>query len=102
MNVEPQQSRTDQLSLFGEEKAALRPSQDGEAGSQSVGIGERQASPLSEGNRALETEPLMERICELENLNRAYKRVRWNRGSPGIDGMNVADLAPWIEAQRRS
>jgi RNA-directed DNA polymerase len=40
----------------------------------------------------------MERICEAANLNRAYKRVKENRGSPGIDGMNVAELAPWLKA----
>lgn len=40
----------------------------------------------------------MERICEPANLNRAYKRVKSNRGSPGIDGMTVAELAPWLKA----
>jgi RNA-directed DNA polymerase len=40
----------------------------------------------------------MERICAPENLNRAYKRVKSNRGSPGIDGMTVAELAPWLKA----
>jgi RNA-directed DNA polymerase len=40
----------------------------------------------------------MERICEAANLNRAYKRVKENRGSPGIDGMTVAELAPWLKA----
>jgi RNA-directed DNA polymerase len=40
----------------------------------------------------------MERICEPAKLNRAYKRVKSNRGSPGIDGMTVAELAPWLKA----
>ncbi|MGH9868277.1 MAG: group II intron reverse transcriptase/maturase [Candidatus Polarisedimenticolia bacterium] len=40
----------------------------------------------------------MERICEPANLNRAYKRVKENRGSPGIDGMTVAELGPWLKA----
>ena len=38
----------------------------------------------------------MERICELENLNRAYKRVKANRGSPGVDGMTVGELGAWL------
>jgi len=42
----------------------------------------------------------MERICKLENLNRAYQRVKSNRGSPGIDGMSVADLAAWLKAHK--
>ena len=50
----------------------------------------------SEGNRALVTDTLMERICELENLNRAYKRVKANRGSPGVDGMTVGEPGAWL------
>ena len=35
---------------------------------------------------------LMEAVCEPANLNEAYKRVRKNKGSPGVDGMTVKDL----------
>ena len=42
------------------------------------------------------TDTLMERICELDNLNRAYKRVKVNRGSPGVDGMTVSELGAWL------
>ena len=42
----------------------------------------------------------MERICQLENLNRAYQLVKSNRGSPGIDGMSVADLAAWLKSHK--
>jgi len=38
------------------------------------------------------TERLMEEVCERENLKQALKRVRENRGSPGIDGMTVGEL----------
>jgi site-specific recombinase XerD len=38
------------------------------------------------------TERLMEEVCERENLRRALRRVRENRGSPGIDGMTVGEL----------
>ena len=38
----------------------------------------------------------MERICEPKNLNRAYKRVKANRGSPGVDGMTVGELGAWL------
>jgi RNA-directed DNA polymerase len=38
----------------------------------------------------------MEKVCEPENLNRAYKRVKANKGSPGVDGMSVRDLGPWL------
>src|SRR5881409_3211653 len=34
-------------------------------------------------------EQLMEEVCERENLVRAWKRVRRNQGSPGVDGMTI-------------
>ena len=34
----------------------------------------------------------MERVCSSANLNRAYKRVKENKGAPGIDGMTVDQL----------
>ena len=37
---------------------------------------------------------LLEGILDRDNLNRAYKRVRSNRGAPGIDGMTVEDALP--------
>ena len=38
---------------------------------------------------------LLERILSRENLNKAYKRVRANKGAPGIDGMTVEAALPW-------
>jgi RNA-directed DNA polymerase len=38
----------------------------------------------------------MEKICDRENLNLAYKKVKANHGAPGIDGMNIEQLGPWI------
>lgn len=87
---------TDQGWLF-EAEAVMRPSGGGEAGSGSTPAEERQASSMSEGNRALTNDPLMERIGERKNLNRAYKRVKKNRGSPGVDGMTVGELGIWLE-----
>lgn len=43
---------------------------------------------------------LLERILDRENLNRAYKRVRANRGAPGIDGMTVEEALPWLREHR--
>jgi hypothetical protein len=34
-------------------------------------------------------ERLMEEVCDRENLERAWKRVRSNKGSPGVDGMTI-------------
>jgi RNA-directed DNA polymerase len=40
----------------------------------------------------------MERALERENLLRALRQVRRNRGAPGIDGMTVDGLVPYVKA----
>ena len=34
-------------------------------------------------------EQLMEEVCDRENLENAWKRVRGNKGGPGVDGMTI-------------
>ena len=41
-------------------------------------------------------ERLMEEICQRENLERAWKRVRENKGSPGVDGMTIDDSVAYL------
>ena len=41
-------------------------------------------------------ERLMEEMCERENLERAWKRVRENKGSPGVDGMTIDDSVAYL------
>jgi RNA-directed DNA polymerase len=43
---------------------------------------------------------LLERILDRDNLNRAYKRVKANKGAPGIDGMTVEDALSWLREHR--
>ena len=40
---------------------------------------------------------LMEKIASRDNLNAAYKRVRNNKGSGGIDKMEMAELLPYLK-----
>jgi len=42
------------------------------------------------------TEHLMEEVCQRENLKKALKRVRQNKGSPGVDGMTVNELPGYL------
>lgn len=40
---------------------------------------------------------ILGKILEKDNLNRAYKRVKANKGAPGIDGMTVKEALPWLK-----
>ena len=41
--------------------------------------------------------PSMEAIVERDNLRKALAQVKRNKGAPGIDGMSVDDLAPYLK-----
>lgn len=44
-----------------------------------------------------DTEGLMEEVCERENCQQALRRVRSNKGSPGVDGMTVRELPDYLK-----
>ena len=43
------------------------------------------------------TTALMERVAESHNLKAALKRVKQNKGSPGVDGMTVDELPKYLQ-----
>ncbi|MDZ4799971.1 MAG: group II intron reverse transcriptase/maturase, partial [Bryobacteraceae bacterium] len=43
------------------------------------------------------TNRLMEEVCERANLEAALKRVKANKGSPGVDGMTVGGIADYLK-----
>ena len=43
---------------------------------------------------------LLERVLSRGNLNNAYKRVKANKGAPGIDGMTVEEALSWLREHR--
>ena len=57
--------------------------------------GQQQTLTVFDPQRAL-TSHLMEQVCDPQNLVRAYRRVRSNKGKPGVDGMTVHALADWL------
>ncbi len=100
MSVEQQQSRDYQRDLFDE--ALLKALRHGAPGDGGTGTGareERQALTALAQQRAL-TQDLMERVVASANLNHAYKRVKANRGAPGVDGMTVNDLRLWLAGNK--
>jgi RNA-directed DNA polymerase len=89
-----QKSRQLELPLeSGGEAPMARRSEDGEVASQRTGDPGNDQPPTAESATAT----LMELIVERENCLRAFKRVRSNGGSPGIDGMRVEDLKEYLQ-----
>src|ERR1700751_3377192 len=52
------------------------------------------AKPATE--RPACAEQLMEEVCDRGNLVRAWKRVRSNKGSPGVDGMTIEGAKAYL------
>ena len=46
------------------------------------------------------TDNLLDTILRSDNLNAAYKKVKANKGSGGIDGMQVDELLPYLKEHR--
>ena len=44
---------------------------------------------------------LLEAILHKENFNRAYKRVKANKGAPGIDGMTIKEALPYLKEHQQ-
>ena len=40
---------------------------------------------------------ILGKILDKDNLNRSYKRVKANKGAPGVDGMTVEAALPWLK-----
>jgi len=60
---------------------------------------ERQASTAVKEKTQPEAERLLEEVLRRENMLSALKRVRSNKGAPGIDGMTVEELVPYLKTE---
>ncbi len=52
-------------------------------------------------NTNKQKEGLLEQIIARDNLNRAYKQVKRNKGAGGIDGMQVDELLPYLKENQK-
>ena len=60
---------------------------------------ERQASTAVEGKTQPGTEMLLEEVLRRENMLNALRRVCSNKGAPGMDGMTVEELVPYLKTE---
>lgn len=65
--------------------------------------GESDCVRIAENNNtdtASGADSLLERILNRDNLNKAYKRVKFNKGASGVDRMSVDGLLPYLKENR--
>ena len=84
-----EQRLTEQLQLV------FTPAEEGMP-STTVGEGAEAVVAKCEPERPAVTNSLMEVVCERENLKNALRRVKSNKGSPGVDGMTVEQLPGYL------
>lgn len=53
-------------------------------------------APTDETFHPAREDGLWEKVLSRDNLSRALRRVERNRGAPGVDGMAVEELRPWL------
>ncbi len=61
------------------------------------GVG-AEARTAAAGRTNPEAPRLLEAVVERSNMLCAYERVVANQGAPGVDGLTVAELKPWLKA----
>jgi RNA-directed DNA polymerase len=66
-----------------------------------LGVVERQTFAARSEERAL-TQDLMERVVAHDNLNQADRRVKANKGAPGVDGMTIDELRAWAAIHKEA
>lgn len=95
--MEQQQVICYQLSLFDEngQPKHIRPSEGREHVKGAEAGQAFQVGRAGEQERALAERSLMEQVCSHDNIRRAYKQVKQNKGVCGIDGMSVNEFATW-------
>src|SRR6202047_2409999 len=54
-------------------------------------------STVNDPESPASTNRLMEEVCERENLKEALRRVKANKGSPGVDGMTVGGIKDYLK-----
>ena len=59
---------------------------------------------ITENNHIItdfQTDELLEQILQSDNLNKAYKKVKSNKGAGGVDGMSVDELLTFLRDNQK-
>ncbi len=88
----------EQLSFGWEERGRVGHGPGSDAVSGAAGQAAEQVTTAEERTRALKQD-LMEKVADEANLLEALRRVCANKGSAGVDGMNVTGLKAWISVR---
>ncbi|WP_409227375.1 hypothetical protein [Gudongella sp. SC589] len=59
---------------------------------------------ITENNRIItdfQTDKLLDEILHRDNLNKAYKKVKSNKGAGGVDGMSVDELLSFLKDNQK-
>jgi len=90
MNLRNDRRQNNQIELDFSPKPTGEARQAGREGTETFPAAHGSESPGS-------TNRLMEEICERGNLREALRRVKANKGSPGVDGMTVGGIADYLK-----
>jgi len=90
MSVERQKTRPEQWGLALVVEGRSEAPRAAEQGTETLMAERARESPA-------DTERLMEEVCERDNCKQALKRVKANKGAPGVDGMTVRELPEYLK-----
>src|SRR5450631_4168509 len=90
MNLKDDKQQNIQMQLDFSSALTGEAREAGREGTESSGAMNGTENPAS-------TNRLMEEVCERENLKAALRRVKANKGSPGVDGMTVIGIKDYLK-----
>ena len=90
MSGKRQKNQPEQLGLALITASRSEAPRAGEQGTETLTVKRVHKSPA-------DTEGLMEEVCERDNCEQAMRRVKANKGGPGVDGMTVHELLDYLK-----
>src|SRR5216683_2581982 len=90
MNLESDRQQNVQMELDFSSTSAGEAREAGREETESLAVAHGPQSPAS-------TNRLMEEVCERENLREAWRRVKVNKGSAGVDGITIGGLTDYLK-----